>query len=193
MQWLGLSRFPLREVGFLLKYLVGRGWVSDIGVEKYVVTVDGYAQIADRESATDSSQAFVAMWFDDSMAEVYRDGIEPGIRDAGYNPLRIDRKDHINKIDDEIIAELRRSRFLVADFTHGPDGARGGVYYEAGFAHGLDMPVIFTCQQDSLDELHFDTSHYNHLNWADHAELRVNLKNRVLAVIGEGPGAHGNP
>ena len=32
-------------------------------------------------------------------------------------PVRIDQKERLNKIDDEIIAEIRRSRFLVADFT----------------------------------------------------------------------------
>ena len=41
--------------------------------------------------------------------------------------------------DDEIIAEIRRSRFLVADFTHGED-REGVVYFEAGFALGLAIP-----------------------------------------------------
>ena len=121
------------------------------------------------------------------IANAYEDGIEAGIRDAGFSPLRIDRKDHINKIEDEIIAEIRRSRFVVADFSQGDDGARGGVYYEAGFAHGLDLPVIFTCHEKSLKDLHFDTAHYSHIVWADHAELREKLKNRILAVIGQGP------
>ena len=127
------------------------------------------------------------MWFDDSMNDVLKNGIEPAIEDAGYKPVRIDRKEHINKIEDEIIAELRRSRFVVADFTHGDDGARGGVYYEAGFAHGLDLPVIFTCREDAVDTLHFDTEHYNHIVWITPEELREKLKNRILAVIGEGP------
>ncbi len=106
--------------------------------------------------------------------------------------MRIDQKEHINKIDDEIIAGIKQSRFLVADFTHGEDGARGGVYYEAGFAHGLGLPVIFTCQKDSVDKLHFDTNHYNHIVWTTPEELREKLKNRILAVIGEGPEAHRN-
>lgn len=37
-------------------------------------------------------------------------------------------KEHANKIDDEIIAEIRRSAFLVADFT----GQRQNVYFETG-------------------------------------------------------------
>ena len=179
------------EVDFYLHYLEEKGFIKAIFFAgrnvSAMVTVDGYERIADQDANVDSAQAFVAMWFDDSMSEACKHGIEAGIRDAGFNSLRIDRKDHINKIEDEIIAEIRRSRFVVADFTQGTDGARGGVYYEAGFAHGLDLPVIFTCHEQSLENLHFDTAHYSHLVWADPAELREKLKNRILAVVGQGP------
>ena len=73
------------------------------------------------------------------------------VRAAGYDPLRIDRVEHVAKIDDEIVAQIRRSRFVLADFT----GHRGGVYFEAGFALGLNLPVIWTCRQDAVDQLHF--------------------------------------
>ena len=178
------------EVDYFLNYLRQRGWVQDWTFGQYRVAVDGYYRIAEQATNVDSSQAFVAMWFDDSMAEVFETGIKPAIVEAGYSPLRIDRKDHINKIDDEIVAELRRSRFLVADFTHGDEGARGGVYYEAGFAHGLDLPVIFTCREDAIKSLHFDTSHYSHIFWSNPTELREKLRARILAVIGQGPGSH---
>ena len=74
-----------------------------------------------------TSQAFVAMWFDSSLTAAYELGFAPAIAGAGYSPLRIDRSEHAEKIDDRIIAEIRRSRFVVADFTE----HRGGVYYEA--------------------------------------------------------------
>ena len=157
------------------------------------VTIDGYSRIADRLTNVDSSQAFVAMWFDESMDEAARNGIELGIEDAGYRPYRIDREDYIDKIEDEVIAQIRRSRFLVADFNHGADGARGSVYYEAGFAHGLGLQVIFTCRKDAMKTLHFDTAHYPHIDWADPAELCERLKKRILAVIGEGPGPNTIP
>ena len=48
---------------------------------------------------------------------------------------------------DRILAEIRKSKFVVADFTSCGEciacdkcehiGARGGVYFEAGFALGL--------------------------------------------------------
>ena len=172
---------------YLLQVGLARGRIGGDSLYDCEVSVDGYRHIAEQAGNVDSSQAFVAMWFGDSIANAYEDGIEAGIRDAGFSPLRIDRKDHINKIEDEIIAEIRRSRFVVADFSQGDDGARGGVYYEAGFAHGLDLPVIFTCHEKSLKDLHFDTAHYSHIVWADPAELREKLKNRILAVIRQGP------
>ena len=86
----------------------------------FSMTVEGYKRLEEIETTNqDSTKVFIAMWFDPSMDEVWDKGIKPAITEAGYKPVRIDRKEHMNKIDDEIIAEIRRSRFVVADFTHG--------------------------------------------------------------------------
>ena len=179
------------DVYYFLNYLFEKGWIqghrgSD-GSFAGTLTVDGYSRIADQASNTDSSQAFVAMWFGDEMDDAYEQGIRLGIEAAGYTPMRIDRKANVNKIDDEIIAEIRRSRFLVADFTHGEGGARGGVYYEAGFAYGLGLPVIYTCRKTMEDDIHFDTRQYYHIFWETLAELRDRLAQRIEALIGAGP------
>ena len=120
------------------------------------------------------------MWFDESMLEAWEEGIKPAIKDSGYEPFRIDEPKDVIKIDDRIIAEIKRSRFLVADFTNGRDGARGSVYYEAGFAHGLGMPVIFTCRKDLINETHFDTRQYYHVVWETPEDLRTNLTKSYL-------------
>jgi nucleoside 2-deoxyribosyltransferase len=101
--------------------------------------------------------------------------------------MRIDAKEHVNKIDDEILAEIRRSKFLVADFTCETQKVRGGVYFEAGFAMALRKPVIWTCKQSSIDDLHFDTRQYNHIAWSSPDELCKKLKARIGAIIGDGP------
>ena len=74
----------------------------------------------------ESRRAFVAMWFDDSMAEAYEYGVKPAVERAGFEAIRIDRKEHANKIDDEIILEIRQARFVVADFTSGSVTAHEG-------------------------------------------------------------------
>ena len=177
------------ELMFLLTYLAGKAWLNRNDANQYTVTVEGFTRIAELQTkAIPSNHAFVAMWFDDSMAQAYENGIKPAIEEAGYISIRIDKKPHNNKIDDEIIAEIRRSRFVVADFTEGKKGTRGGVYYEAGFAHGLNIPVVFTCRKDSLEKVHFDTRQYNHIVWEDSNALRQSLAQRISAVIGDGPG-----
>ncbi len=138
------------------------------------------------QNVREGQQAFVAMWFSSEMESAYFDAIQPAIAETGHNPLRIDKKEHANKIDDEIIAEIRKSKFLVADLT----GDRGGVYYEAGFAYGLGLPVIYTCRQDWFDKgIHFDLRQYNTIVWSDLVSLREQLRKRIEAVVGQGPGA----
>ena len=173
------------EIAYLIKYLAENGWIEGRGQVR--VTVAGFSQIAHEDANSDATQAFVAMWFDSKMSAAYELGIKPAILESGYESMRIDQKEHANRIDDEIIAEIRRSRFLVADFTQGDDGARGGVYYEAGFAFGLGIPVIYTCHEGSINQLAFDTRQYNHLLWNTPEGLRADLRNRIAAVIGDGP------
>ena len=182
----------MEEVRFLLNYIVKHGWLEaeDSGPDRYILTIDGHARLAELEDKhTGSSRAFVAMWFDPSMNDAWERGIEPGIEDAGYRPIRIDKAEFNDRIDDEIIAEIRRSRFLVADFTQDGERARGGVYYEAGFAHGLGLPVIFTCRKDVIDDglIHFDTRQYKHIAWETPEDLRKRLAERIAATIGDGP------
>jgi hypothetical protein len=137
-----------------------------------------------------TKQAFVAMWFDPTMNEA-ASAIENAIKDAGFTPRRIDKKEHNQKIDDEIVAEIRASRFVVADFTCGfaeqmgrqVAVARGGVYYEAGFAQGLRTPVIWTCRADCIDHVHFDTRQFNHIVWTEPTDLREALATRIRAII----------
>ena len=149
--------------------------------------MEGYGFIEEVTANRDSTQAFVAMWFAEEMNEAYKKGIKPAIKDAGYEPLRIDLKPDVKKIDDEIFAEIRRSRFLVADMTQGDDGARGGVYFEAGLAEGLGIPVLYTCHKDKMKHLAFDTRQFFHIEWDTPDELRKDLVTRIRARVGEGP------
>ena len=178
------------EVFYLVKFATEEGFIAMTKSPEIDIflTPKGYEHIDQNTKRNiGSSQAFVAMWFHDSTSDAYSDGFAKAIQLAGYRPLRIDQKEHINKIDDEIIAEIRRSRFLVADFTSEPGKPRGGVYFEAGFAYGLNIPVIWTCREDVIDHVHFDTRQFNHIVWKDPEDIVKRLKNRIEAVIGEGP------
>lgn len=189
------------EAEALVKYCAAKGLVRE--EPSLGLTIDGWAYLEAQDAAGAShDQAFVAMWFSKEVSDAYDLGIEPAIKATGYRPMRIDRKEHNNKIDDEIIAEIRRSRFVIADFTCGMavdrDGGpvalpRGGVYYEAGFAQGLGIPVIWTCRSDHIAHVHFDTRQFNHITWSTPEDLRVRLVNRIGAVLGDGPSVAQSP
>ena len=197
MAWTESSQWE--EIRFFIEYLAEQGWIvvtAGGGASVQVkVTIKGFSHIADIAVSPALSQAFVAMWFSDEMKEPYEKGIRLAIERLGYDPMKIDDKPDVDKIDDEIIGEIRRSRFLVADFTHGSKGPRGGVYYEAGFAYGLGLPVIRSCRKDIIDrnELHFDVRQYYHVVWDNPEELRDGLEKRIRALIGEGPKSSRHP
>ncbi len=151
---------------------------------QYQISPKGWLTLEGVPNAS-SQIGFCAMWFGDEVKALWAEAIEPAIRESGYEPLRIDGKQHNGKIDDEIVASIRSSRFVVADYT----GSRGGVYYEAGLAHGLGIPVIFMCREDHLKDIHFDVRQYNCIVWKDDElqKARSDLKNRILATLGQGP------
>ena len=180
-----------------LSWLAGEaersGLITQPKKNAYVLTLDGMKRLDGSAVSVQSRYAFVAMWFDSSMNNVYEKGIRPAIEEAGYEPVRIDNVEHTDRIEDAIIAEIRRSRFVVCDFTCGmaerKQGKaaipRGSVYYEAGYAHGLGIPVIWTCHQDLLEYVHFDVSHYNFITWLKPGDVRNRLRNRISATIGD--------
>lgn len=179
------------EFDYYLEYLAHAGWIErpagldakisgqdpEIAYDREtVVTVDGWKRIA---SVGGGRVAFVAMSFAAELEAAFVDGLTPAISDAGYQPLRVDKIEHNEKICDRIVSEIRRARFLIADVTN----QRPGVYFEAGFAMGLGMPVIWCCRKDDLANVHFDTRQYNHIVWETPSDLCTKLRDRILATL----------
>ena len=158
------------EMQACLDYCDEKKYLNSEICTSYAMTVEGkiYAEEISRIDKQ-KRQCFVAMWFDENkagMEDVYEKAIKPAIIDAGYDPCRVDEKPDLGKLDDQIIAEIKQSRFMIADFTsEKPKEPRGGVYYEAGFAYGLGLKVIPTCRKDFMKHIHFDTRQLRHIVW----------------------------
>jgi hypothetical protein len=178
----------LKEVDFLLRdYLACEELITmkEAGASLAIVITSRGWRTLDEMPVGSGNVGFVAMWFSEEMNLVWEMSFYPAIKDAGYVPVRIDKKEHNNKIDDEIIASIRAAKFVVGDFT----GQRGGVYYEAGFAQGLGKPVIWTIREDHLNDVHFDTRQFNHIPWQPCAlpDFKLALQRRIEASFGHGP------
>ncbi len=172
---------------FIIRELANQGYLfkdrSDMPQIPPAPTWKAYQRIDEMEtSGRTSNRAFVAMAFAQKYDEIWLNVIRPGILDAGYNPIRVDKEEHAERIDDFIISQIRRCRFLVADFS----GQRNGVYFEAGFALGLGRRVIWMCDDSERDEVHFDTRQFNHIMYTDLAKARRQLTNRIVALEDQG-------
>lgn len=181
------------------------------------ITAKGYQRLREIQRPNRASrQCFVAMWFTTEMNLVYEKAIKPAIEfvEEGeslprFEAVKIDNVEHVNDINDEIIGQIRRSRFMVCDLT----GYRGGIYFEAGFAYGLGLDIIYTCSKDWAKEellkneegievttlydsnknkiqikkegIHFDLAHRNRIEWSEDNldDLRSKIENRIKAVI----------
>ena len=191
--WLGISysdngeelyyifrTFLLDEVGYIgFSEAMGGNFLN------IQITPRGYEFLESlKHNNTNSQIGFCAMWFNKDVLPIWTNAIQPAIVNAGYDAKRIDTHEHNNRIDDEIIAMIRRSKFMIADFT----GQRGGVYFEAGFALGLGLQVIWTCEKSELENNHFDTRQYNFVTWEEGKldEFKANLQNRIEATLGRG-------
>jgi len=138
----------------------------------------------------ESSIGFIAMRFTNDIIKFCDDYIYTAIKLAGYKPLRINDKDDLKEsIDYEIAAAIRSSKFVIADFTYNSYG----VYYEAGFARGYNIPIIYTCKDSDFHEKdkkpHFDVEHYPFIFWDQGTEKKFvkKLKAWIEATVGHGP------
>ncbi len=183
-----IHRFYLYAPGDLntiLEYLKERKlikWSEQSGTYRCRLTIEGwerYEQIKNKLTNINSKQVFVAMSFDENLKNIYVEAIQPVAEECGFEAVRVDSKEHNEKICDRIIGEINKSRFVIADFTQN----KHGVYFETGYALGLGIPVIWTCKEQEVDDLHFDTRQYNHIVWKDVKDLKEKLINRINATI----------
>lgn len=169
---------------YVVNQLAKLDYITGIeGLKNFIhIESKGWEKIEElrRKPAGLKSQAFVAMWFDKSTEEIFEKGIRPAIENGNiFKAVRVDLIEHNNKICDQIIAEIKKSKFVVADFS----GNRGGVYFEAGYAQGLGIPVIWIVQETFINGLHFDTRQYNHIVYTSFEDLYKKLEARIEATI----------
>jgi nucleoside 2-deoxyribosyltransferase len=175
------------EMGFILKSLIEKNLISGEVPQNgdgsyrlkapYQITMQGWAQIEKSVHNVYSKQVFVAMSFAPEMSKA-RESIRKAIEAAGFSALIINEIEHINYIPIEIQSKIKQSGLMVADLTTQNHGA----YFEAGFAMGQNIPVVWCCQDDDSENLHFDIRQYNNIFWKDEEDLYNRLKNRLIAL-----------
>jgi hypothetical protein len=155
------------------------------GLATVTLSMEGWDYFEElTRGAKESRKAFMAMKFGDEPLDIIVENfIKPAVEQTGFQLIRLDDTPHAGLIDDRLRVEIRTSRFLIADLTHGNAGA----YWEAGFAEGLGKPVIYTCEKSKfeMDKTHFDTNHHLTVIWdtENPGEAAERLKATIRATI----------
>ena len=130
------------------------------------------------------NKIFIAMSYKDDIAlKKYEDKVKEVIRECGFKTVIIKDKEHNEYIPPEIEYEIATSAAVLADLT----GQNNGVYFEAGYARGQNVPVIFTCDEhdDETQNVHFDVKQISMLFWNSEKleDLHEKLRRRIKATV----------
>ena len=170
------------------------GTLKDLGYVKVsdwhecCLTAKGLEKLEDlRKSNKDSNKVFIAMKFDTEYSESIKNATKKGCGEIGLVAESVDEKKYVGDVNDRIISEINKSKFVVADYTLN----NSGVYYESGYARGRGITVIETCNKtwlDSVDngiknKLHFDVEHRNMIMWKDEGDLCAKVRDRIGSLL----------
>jgi nucleoside 2-deoxyribosyltransferase len=125
-------------------------------------------------------RAFMAMAFNaPDVEEALTQCFRPAAERAGLSLNKLTDAQGAGLIDNQIRAAIRSARLVIADLSTDNNGA----YFEAGFAEGLRVPVIYTCRADKFREkkTHFDTNHMKTVPW-DLSDLK-RAENDLVGTI----------
>jgi hypothetical protein len=153
--WLNTELAPLKLYEFRMAF----------GAPQLRLTMEGWKKYEELKRVKINSRlAFMAMKFGDpALDRAVETCFKPAVARTGFELRKLTDQQPAGLIDDQIRAALLSGRFVIADLTHGSHGA----YWEAGYAEGLRLPVIYTCQKTAWDRqsTHFDTNHMNTIIW----------------------------
>lgn len=170
---------PLEQINVLAQYMSDQKYIKYTDW-KYVLLPEGWKRVDDlQKNQTDSKHAFIAMPFSDD-TKTLREAIRQGVIAAKYIPRFIDEKEHNNQIVPEILYEIRKSEFVIAELS----GHNNGAYYEAGYAAGLGKEVIHICKKNIfVGGSHFDVKQKATVLWEKEDEIPDLLNKRINATV----------
>jgi len=132
---------------------------------------------------SEKPKAFVVMQFSSPFNELYIDVIKPICDEFKLNVLRADETYGPGLIIADITKEISESRVVIAEISP----SNSNVYYEVGYAHGLNKPTILIAEKSI--KLPFDVSPFRTLFYensiAGKKQVEEGFKKHISAVLSD--------
>ena len=127
-------------------------------------------------SDVNNKMVFIIMSFKPDLNSTF-DCVKEIAKEFGLEAKRVDLELGDFKITDKIIQMIEESRFVIADLTHD----RPNVYFELGYARGIDKTVITTVKGET--KVHFDVKDWKYLKYDDTRELEEPLRKEIQHIL----------
>lgn len=180
------------NASFLLREATKEGWVDakeELNFKLAYLTLRGWQRYEELlKSNRFSKQIFVAMPFIDTeqwpFSEVYEKLYRRAVSYFGdqLSILCLKDEDRVESgnISVRIREEIKRSALVIADVT----GNNHNVYFEAGYAEALEIPVIYSCQKEAFHSSEyrpgFDIVQHTTVQW-EYNEQKFEQASKGLA------------
>ena len=171
------------DVRLVVSYLVEEGLIN-IGyyqlpdsASNVLITmlIPGWERFEKLNKRKNKTLAFMAMKFNDTeVTEAFRQ-FQKVSSYLDYELLTLTERQEAGIIHNRLRVQIQQSRFVIADLTY----QNQGVYWEAGYAEGLEIPVIYTCEEQHFNNIHFDMKPSLTIKWSSDPTSKYHISEAV--------------
>jgi nucleoside 2-deoxyribosyltransferase len=160
----------VEDVNLVMRYLAQEGLINtgynqipDMATAvNLALLIPGWEKFEELNKIKNRNLAFMAMKFNElSVAEAFFE-FKKLVSDMGYELLTLTEKQEAGIIHNRLRVQIQQSRFVISDLTY----QNQGVYWEAGYAEGKEIPVIYTCEENHFNDIHFDMKPSLTIKWS---------------------------
>lgn len=161
----------LQELVYIIDTLTNKKLLIREGTT-FKLTEDGWREAAANAGDKRLKPCYILISDDEKLHSVWQERLFPKIEQCGYLPHLLTQMNKREKLDLQLMAE---SKLIIADLTNqSPE-----VYYAAGYAHGLNIPVIWTVNNSYSDKLSVQIKDIRPIAWDTADDLAALLQQRL--------------
>ena len=143
---------------------------------------DSTINISDFKVNSRRGDVFVVMQFSSPFNEIHEEIVKKVCAEFNLNALRGDETYGPGVILSDITTSIDESEFIIAEITP----ANANVYYELGYAHAINKPVILLADR-SMEKLPFDVSSFRVLFYDNsmigRSKFEDGLRRHISAIM----------